>query len=80
VFQLDLDSFCDLINEWIHGMLLINSLKRSKRIEINEHRVCCYEAVSVNSQTFVTLPFVLFYLFYVLSFNFKNPISKPFWN
>jgi hypothetical protein len=30
VFQLDLDSFCDLINEWIHGMLLINSLKRSK--------------------------------------------------
>jgi hypothetical protein len=30
VFQLDLDSFCDLINEWIHGMLLINYLKRSK--------------------------------------------------
>jgi hypothetical protein len=30
VFQLDLDSFCDLINEWIHRMLLINSLKRSK--------------------------------------------------
>jgi hypothetical protein len=49
VFQLDLDSFCDLINEWIHGMLLINSLKRSKtylrfklcelQIDINEHRV-----------------------------------------
>jgi hypothetical protein len=30
VFQLDLNSFCDLINEWIHEMLLINSLKRSK--------------------------------------------------
>jgi hypothetical protein len=30
VFQLDLDSFCDLINAWIHGMLLINSLKHSK--------------------------------------------------
>jgi hypothetical protein len=30
MFQLDLDSFCDLINEWIHGMLLINSLKRNK--------------------------------------------------
>jgi hypothetical protein len=30
MFQLDLDSFCDLINEWIHGMLLINYLKRSK--------------------------------------------------
>jgi hypothetical protein len=30
VFQLDLDSFCDLINERIHEMLLINSLKRSK--------------------------------------------------
>jgi hypothetical protein len=30
VFQLNLDSFCDLINEWIHVMVLINSLKRSK--------------------------------------------------
>jgi hypothetical protein len=30
VFQLDLDSFCYLINEWIHEMLLTNSLKRSK--------------------------------------------------
>jgi hypothetical protein len=30
VFQLDLDSFCDLIDEWIHEILLINSLKRSK--------------------------------------------------
>jgi hypothetical protein len=30
VFQLNLDSFCDLINEWIHGMILINSLKCSK--------------------------------------------------
>jgi hypothetical protein len=30
VFQLDLDSFCDLINEWIHEMLLINSLQRSQ--------------------------------------------------
>jgi hypothetical protein len=30
MFQLDLDSFCDLINEWIHGMALINSLKCSK--------------------------------------------------
>jgi hypothetical protein len=30
VFQLDLDSFYNLINEWIHVMLLINSLKRSK--------------------------------------------------
>jgi hypothetical protein len=30
VFQLNLDSFYDLINEWIYGMVLINSLKRSK--------------------------------------------------
>jgi hypothetical protein len=30
VFQLNLDSFCDLNNEWIHRMILINSLKRSK--------------------------------------------------
>jgi hypothetical protein len=30
VFQLNLDSFFNLINEWIHGMALINSLKRSK--------------------------------------------------
>jgi hypothetical protein len=30
VFQLDLDSFCDLINELIHEMLLINYLKCSK--------------------------------------------------
>ena len=29
MFQLNLDSFCDLINEWIHGMVLINFLKRS---------------------------------------------------
>jgi hypothetical protein len=31
VFQLNLDSFCDLSNEWIHGMILINSLKYSKK-------------------------------------------------
>jgi hypothetical protein len=30
VFQLNLDSFCDLINEWIHEIVLINYLKRSK--------------------------------------------------
>jgi hypothetical protein len=30
VFQLNLDSFCDLCNEWIHGMILINSLKHGK--------------------------------------------------
>jgi hypothetical protein len=30
VFQLNLDSFCDLCNERIHGMALINSLKHSK--------------------------------------------------
>jgi hypothetical protein len=30
VFQLNLDSFYDVINEWIYGMVLINSLKRSK--------------------------------------------------
>jgi hypothetical protein len=30
VFQLNLDSFCDLNKEWIHGMVLINSLKHSK--------------------------------------------------
>jgi hypothetical protein len=30
VFQLNLDSFRDLINEWIHEMVLINSLKCSK--------------------------------------------------
>jgi hypothetical protein len=30
VFQLNLDSFCDLINEWIPGMVLINYLKNSK--------------------------------------------------
>jgi hypothetical protein len=30
MFQLNLDSFCDLINEWIYGMVLINSLKCSK--------------------------------------------------
>jgi hypothetical protein len=30
VFQLNLNSFCDLYTEWIHWMLLINYLKRSK--------------------------------------------------
>jgi hypothetical protein len=30
MFQLNFDSFCDLINERIHGMVLINFLKRSK--------------------------------------------------
>jgi hypothetical protein len=50
VFQLNLDSFCDLCNERIHGMVLINSLKHSKTcvrynlcelwININEHEVC----------------------------------------
>jgi hypothetical protein len=30
VFQLNLDSFYDLCNEWIHGMILINSLKHGK--------------------------------------------------
>jgi hypothetical protein len=30
VFQLNLDSFCDLYGEWIHWMVLINSLKHSK--------------------------------------------------
>jgi hypothetical protein len=30
VFQLNLDSFCDLCNEWIYEMILINSLKHSK--------------------------------------------------
>jgi hypothetical protein len=29
VFQLNLDSFCDLINEWIHGMVLIRGGHRS---------------------------------------------------
>jgi hypothetical protein len=30
VFQLNFDSFCDLVNKWIHEMVLINSLKRNK--------------------------------------------------
>jgi hypothetical protein len=30
MFQLNLDFFCDLINERIYRMVLINSLKRSK--------------------------------------------------
>jgi hypothetical protein len=36
VFQLNLDSFCDLYMEWIHEMVLINSLKHSKtHIRVN---------------------------------------------
>jgi hypothetical protein len=42
--------------------------------------LCCYDAVIVNYQTLVPLFFVLFNLVYVLSFNFKNPNSKLFWN
>jgi hypothetical protein len=30
MFQLNLNSFCNLCNERIHGMVLINSLKHSK--------------------------------------------------
>jgi hypothetical protein len=30
VFQLNLHSFCDLNEEWIYEIVLINSLKRNK--------------------------------------------------
>jgi hypothetical protein len=75
VFQLNLNSFCDLCDEWIHEMVLINSLKHSKtyirfnlrelRINIDEHEVCCYNLVSVDSAFLVLLSCILFYLAYV---------------
>jgi hypothetical protein len=67
VFQLNLDSFCDLINEWIHGMVLINCLKRSKvylRFYENFKLILMSieYVVSVNSQTLVPLSFESFIL------------------
>jgi hypothetical protein len=68
VFQLNLDSFCNLCNEWIHEMVLINYLKHSKtyirfnlrefRINIDEHEVCCYDLVSVDSASLVLYCFI----------------------
>jgi hypothetical protein len=85
VFQLNLDSFCDLCNEWIYGMVLINSLKHSKTyirfnlgelwINIDEHEVCCYYLVSVD---FESLLLIVCFILLNLCLCFQKPNSKPF--
>jgi len=88
MFWFKLDFFCDLCKEWIHGMILIKYLKHSKTyqwfllwelcINIDEHGICCYDLVGVDSKTLIS--FLLFYfILFSLCVLFYQKLNF-FWN